>query len=626
MSQIEYPVGVIAVWPLIGALLSYLVGLYRPRASGWIATGAAALSFISTAWAVALVGEGLTLSHTAYQWIASGVLEVNLSFYFDELAAVMCLVVTGVGTLIHLYSVGYMREDASRPRYFAYLNLFLFSMLLLVLGRDLVVLFIGWEGVGLCSYLLIGFWYTKYSFAEAGRKAFVVNRIGDAGFLIGMFLLFWHCGTLDIPSLKTMMLDNAEFVGIAMVAGLALFIGATGKSAQIPLFVWLPDAMAGPTPVSALIHAATMVTAGIYMLARLHFVFDPILIPQTMLLVSLVAALTALIAATTAIAQNDIKKVLAYSTVSQLGFMFMASAAGAHGVALFHVVTHAFFKACLFLAAGSVIHACHHEQDMRKLGGLLRYMPVTGVAYGVATLAIAGIYPFSGYFSKHMILMAVGENPNPLVGLAANGLVWIASFTALLTGFYMARSFALTFLGEYRGEGKPHEAPWEMTTPVVALAGLALLAGLWLAEPLLHFIEHSVPVLIEHKHETVLEALLHSWVGFLGVGAGLIAFTYWQGLAAAVARALPSFHQVFRAKWWFDEAYGLLLVRPLERLARFLWKIIDTIVIDGTVNGVAALVEVNGELVRWTQVGQVRVYALAMFVGFVALVAFYVVF
>ncbi|MCB0340230.1 MAG: NADH-quinone oxidoreductase subunit L, partial [Bdellovibrionales bacterium] len=436
------------------------------------------------------LGKRGSMEDKLFEWFSVGGLQVDFLFRLDHLSAVMCLVVTGVGTLIHLYSIGYMAEDESRHRFFSYLNLFMFSMLLLVLGGNLLILFIGWEGVGLCSYLLIGFWFKNVAYAAAGRKAFVVNRIGDAGFLLAIFLCFYAFQSVDFVAMKAAVAacENLPlYIPLFTTIAICLFIGATGKSAQIPLFVWLPDAMAGPTPVSALIHAATMVTAGVYMLARTHFIFS--LAPLAGAIVIGIAVLTAFVAATTALTQFDIKKVLAYSTVSQLGFMFMAAGAGAYWVAIFHVVTHAFFKACLFLGAGSVIHGCHHEQDMRQMGGLRKLMPITFWTYLISTLAIAGIAPFAGYYSKHAILSALGGVSNPYLTGYVSGLVLLANITAFLTAFYMTRSVAMTFFGEYRGHAHPHESPWLMTLPLVILAGLATVFAWAWGSPFFHYLE-----------------------------------------------------------------------------------------------------------------------------------------
>ncbi|MCL4137423.1 UNVERIFIED_CONTAM: hypothetical protein GTU68_027800 [Idotea baltica] len=448
----------IVLLPLVGSALGYLVGIKNRELSPWIATFSCFLSFVCSVIAVSTLNHG-TLNFNFFSWFNVGELSVDLSLFLDPLNAVMVLVVTGIGSLIHLYSIAYMKDDESKHRFFAYLNLFMFSMLLLILGSNLLVLFVGWEGVGLCSYLLIGFWYTNTEYAKAGKKAFIVNRIGDAGFLLGMFLVFWTFKTLDFQSLAALIPEYAATGSLALLTLIALFffIGATGKSAQIPLFVWLPDAMAGPTPVSALIHAATMVTAGVYLLARMNFLID--LVPYAQSIIVVIATLTAFIAATTALVQNDIKKVLAYSTVSQLGFMFLAAGSGAYWVAIFHVVTHAFFKACLFLGAGSVIHACHHEQDMRQMGGLRKYMPITFWTYLISVLAISGIAPFAGYYSKHAIMQSLAENSNVYLASTIGFIIPLITITAILTAFYMTRSLVMTFFGEYRGHAHPHESP-----------------------------------------------------------------------------------------------------------------------------------------------------------------------
>ena len=614
----------IPIVPLLGAFFAYLIGKKTPELSGWIATAASLTSFIITLVLVAGLSAETILEQNVFTWFAITTLEVEFLLRFDRLAAVMCLVVTGVGSLIHLYSVGYMAEDDCRPRYFSYLNLFMFSMLLLVLGGNLLVLFVGWEGVGLCSYLLIGFWFKNVPFAAAGKKAFVVNRIGDAGFLLGIFLLFVSFGTVDFVALQEALSNSSISITILTLTTLCLFIGATGKSAQIPLFTWLPDAMAGPTPVSALIHAATMVTAGVYMLARLHFLFAAT--PFTLFVVCLIAILTAFVAATTALAQNDIKKVLAYSTVSQLGFMFVAASVGAFAVAIFHVVTHAFFKACLFLGAGSVIHGCHHEQDMRKMGGLARYMPITFVTYAISTLAIAGIFPFAGYQSKHAILAAFEHNTNPYLVDATHVLTIILTVTAFLTAFYMTRSLAMTFLGEYKGEHKPHESPAVMTIPLIVLAGLATVGGLWLSGTLEHYLEPVIPVLTEHHPETILESIIHSWVGIFGVVLALVLYTQFSKVPGLIFNTFKPIGNLFSAKYYVDELYSLFIVRPLEQVAHVLWKTIDQGIVDGAVNGTAALVDVNGEVARRIfHTGQLRHYAFYIFTASVFVIVFYLV-
>lgn len=622
MEFVQSNLSLIALFPLMGSVIAYVVGKQNKDASGWIASGASILSFLWVLKCFFALGEKQVLEHVVFQWFAVEGLSLDFTLRFDHLTAVMALVVTGIGSLIHIYSVAYMHEDESRPRFFAYLNLFMFSMLLLILGGNLLVLFVGWEGVGLCSYLLIGFWHKNSSYAGAGRKAFVVNRIGDAGVLLAMFLLVMHFQTLDFVELQ------AKFLGLispdlCLAIALLLFVGATGKSAQIPLFVWLPDAMAGPTPVSALIHAATMVTAGVYMMARCHFIFS--LAPTAQFIIVLIALLTAFVAATTALAQNDIKKVLAYSTVSQLGFMFMAAGAGAYWVAIFHVITHAFFKACLFLGAGSVIHGCHHEQDMRHMGGLSKLMPITFATYAISTLAIAGIYPFAGYQSKHGILGALTDSTNTLIAPYAETFVLIASLTAFLTAFYMTRSVAMTFLGEYRGHAHPHESPWVMVGPLIVLAVLATVGGVYLLDiaSLQHYLGHSIPVGQAHAHESILSSVMHSWVGLLGVGLALVMYTKLSALPKAAFNAIPALSKLFENKYYVDELYALCIVRPLEGAARLLWKIVDQGIIDGSVNGVAAVVDISGEVLRSTQTGQMRHYALFIFGSSVLIIVFF---
>lgn len=625
METLPANLGPIAFLPLIGALLSYILGSRHKNMAGWVATGA---SFASFAWVVKLFNElapDKIYQHDLFTWFEVMDLSVDFTLRMDALSAVMCLVVTGIGSLIHLYSVGYMAEDDSRPRFFSYLNLFMFSMLLLVLGGNLIVMFVGWEGVGLCSYLLIGFWFRNEAYAAAGRKAFVVNRIGDAGFLVGIFLLFVNYGSLDFLELSRLIKPGPEMATLLAAASLCFFVGATGKSAQIPLFVWLPDAMAGPTPVSALIHAATMVTAGVYMLARMSFLF--VHAPYTNFVICLIAVLTALVSASIALTQYDIKKVLAYSTVSQLGFMFIAAAVGAYWVALFHVVTHAFFKACLFLGAGSVIHGCHHEQDMRHMGGLWKLMPITAATYGISTLAIAGIFPFAGYHSKHAILAALEGNANPYLAELTPVLMALASFTAFLTAFYMTRSFAMTFLGSYHGHAHPHESGWHMTIPLIVLAALATVGGVYLEGRLPEYLT-TVLRIPHHEHhaESIVAALMHSWVGLLGVILGLACYTRLQSIPNLFYGLVPPLTKLLSAKYYVDEIYAALIVQPLERLAQILWKRVDNGIIDAAVNGTAAIVDLQGEMLRVSQTGQIRHYAFAMFFGTLFIILFYLVF
>lgn len=646
MSEQQKLLAIIPLFPLVGAILAFVIGRRAKPLAGWIATLAAGCSF-GASWHL-FSGLGAAAVETKlFNWLTFGMdilspsfagdgsqgiinklVSIDFAFRFDQLTAVMCLVVTGIGTLIHLYSTAYMAEDEGRHRFFSYLNLFLFAMLLLVLGANLLVLFVGWEGVGLCSYLLIGFWFKNVNYAAAGRKAFVVNRIGDAGFLVGSFLALKYFGTLDFVLLQQAISANSGLVAALCTAiSLAFFIGATGKSAQVPLFVWLPDAMAGPTPVSALIHAATMVTAGVYLLARMHFVFD--LAPLAGAVICVVAILTAFIAAAIAFTQNDIKKVLAYSTVSQLGFMFLAASVGAYWVALFHVVTHAFFKACLFLGAGSVIHGCHHEQDMRHMGGLMSKMPVTFLTYLISTLAIAGIYPFAGYQSKHAILAALEHAHNPYLGEAMHWVLILAKTTAFFTAFYMARSLAMTFFGSYRGHAHPHESPWQMTVPLVVLAGLACVGGVYLEHGLPQYL---TPVLGEgilagagahgggdHGAAGIIESLVGSWVGIAGVVAAVVIYTSISWLPGRVYKLLGPISKLSKNKFFFDEIYAALIVKPLEFFSFILWKGADQALIDGVVNGTGAVVEMGGELSRGTITGQIRHYALLMAFGVVVI-------
>lgn len=622
MEKTKIFLALIPAFPLLGALLAFLVGRRAKQLAGWIATSATALSFIMTALLFNSLPSDGYFESNLFNWFSLETLTVDFLFRFDSLTAVMGLVVTGIGTLIHLYSTAYMEEDESVHRFFSYLNLFMFSMLLLVLGGNLLVLFVGWEGVGLCSYLLIGFWFKNIKYAGAGRKAFVVNRIGDAGFLIGVFLLIQQFGTLDFVRLGELIPASGAGTEFFTLVAFCLFVGATGKSAQLPLFVWLPDAMAGPTPVSALIHAATMVTAGVYMLARLNFLF--VLAPFAMATIVFIAVATAFVAATIALTQNDIKKVLAYSTVSQLGFMFIAAGCGAFEVAIFHVVTHAFFKACLFLGSGSVIHACHHEQDMRHMGGLSKYMPITFVTYLVSTLAIAGIYPFSGYQSKHAILASLKHVENPFLHDYAGVLYNIVTFTAFLTAFYMTRSVALTFFGKYRGHAHPHESPLRMTIPLIVLGILATVGGLGLADALPRFLLKVIPS-HPHEHETIVQSIIGSGVGIAGVALAFVLYLVIPQVPGKVYAAFGPLSKFLTAKYYIDELYGLLIIRPLEGISKLLWKVVDQGVIDGAVNGTAAVVDVTGEIVRGTQSGQIRHYAALMFVSATVVILFYLV-
>jgi NADH-quinone oxidoreductase subunit L len=540
----------------------------------------------------------------------------------------MILIVTGVGSLIHLFSVGYMSHDARPFKYFAYLNLFLFNMLLLVLGDNLLVTFVGWEGVGLCSYLLIGFWFTDREKAAAGMKAFVTNRIGDAGLLLGIFLLFVTFGTIEFSALNAAAPPQPELGwGVVTLATLFLFIGAIGKSAQIPLYVWLPDAMAGPTPVSALIHAATMVTAGVYMIVRLNPLF--MTAPNTMFVIASIGAITALMAATIGLVQTDIKKVLAYSTVSQLGYMFLGAGVGAFGSAMFHLMTHAFFKALMFLGAGSVIHAMHEEQDMTKMGGLKKYLPITHWTFFFGWLAILGIPPFAGFFSKDEILWMAFHSPRGNILFWAMGVVG-AGFTA----FYMTRLMALTFWGQSRFPSKthPHEAPPTMTIPLIVLGILSVIGG-WIGIPPVFHI--PIPNVLEHWLEPKLapipgmeegSAAMEFIMMAISVSmAGLSAtFAYYlyvkdQNLLQKLYESLKPIHRVLWNKYWVDELFFGTIINPLVRLSRLIWAKIDVGIIDRATYLVSDVVIEGGRGLRSFQSGNLQQYAFYMVVGIVAI-------
>ena len=594
-----------------------------------------------------------------WTWMATGTFTVEAALQLDQLSMVMMMIITGVGFLIHVFSVGYMKEDTGYPRYFAYLNLFVFFMLVLVMGASYPLMFVGWEGVGLCSYLLIGFWFSDREKADAGKKAFIVNRIGDAGFLIAMFLLYNTFGTLDF----TAVFHDAESLayggGLVTAITLFFFLGAAGKSAQIPLYVWLPDAMAGPTPVSALIHAATMVTAGVYLVARSSVLFA--LSPLTSAVVALVGVLTALFAATIALKQNDIKKVLAYSTVSQLGYMFVGVGVGAYTAGVFHLMTHAFFKALLFLGAGAVIHSMHeayhhthnHEdpQDMRNMGGLKAFMPITWVAMWIATLAIAGIWPFAGFFSKDEIIWKIAEYGGA-ENAAYGGLytiIWILALAAaMLTAFYMTRMMVMTFHGTNRTGAEEqkalHGAPIVMWVPLAVLAVLSIVGG-WINVPpaieasvlgiipsgeWLHHWLQPITAQAHHVQEVNLGELRH----YSPFGGGEVMWAFISTLAALAVvvvtvqvvgrqeivpakddKPLQGFSKVLHDKYYVDEFYDRIIVQPLLRLSRFCWKIIDATIIDGIVNGVGWGARAVGFVMSMFQTGAVNTYAFILTVG-----------
>ncbi len=611
-----------------------------------------------------------------WTWMATGTFSVDAAIQLDQLSMIMMLVVTGVGFLIHLFSVGYMKDDAGYPRYFAYLNLFVFFMLVLVMGASFPVMFVGWEGVGLCSYLLIGFWFSDRKNADAGKKAFIVNRIGDVGFLIAMFLLFAAFGTLDFVEVLARAPGELAYGGwVVSAITLAFLLGAIGKSAQIPLYVWLPDAMAGPTPVSALIHAATMVTAGVYLVARSSVLFA--LSPLGSVTVAGVGVATALFAATIALTQTDIKKVLAYSTVSQLGYMFLGVGVGAYAAGVFHLMTHAFFKALLFLGSGAVIHSMHHAlhhthkdwdaQDMRNMGGLRRFMPFTALTMWIATLAISGIWPFAGFFSKDEIIWYAGAAAvGPYAGLYR--IYWILALAAaMLTAFYMTRLMVMTFHGANRTGAEEskhlHEAPWTMTVPLGLLAVLSVFGG-WInvpeairssflglggALPMSEWLHHWLEPITAVATGIRVEALTAAGAlagaehdqGFLQqapFGGGALTWALISTLAAAVVVAgtvmlvrgwklspasestPPSgFRKVLYDKWYVDEFYDRVVVRPLGALSRFCWRIIDQVIIDGTVNLAGGMARALGWFISLFQTGSVNTYAFIFTLGVLAI-------
>jgi NADH-quinone oxidoreductase subunit L len=613
----------IALLPLVGFLLNGLAGHRLGKTVvGVVGCGLPLAAFALTVVAtLELLARGEPLVATLYTWAVVGGFTFSIDFYFDRLTAVMALVVTGVGSLIHVYSTGYMHDEDERgyARYFAYLNLFLFFMLLLVLGRSLLVLFVGWEGVGLASYLLIGFWFQDPEKAAAGKKAFIANRIGDAGFLLGMFLLYVLAGTLDLDAINAAYTNpTPALAAAASVIGVLLFIGACGKSAQIPLYVWLPDAMAGPTPVSALIHAATMVTAGVYLVVRLSGLY--VQAPEASAVIATIGVVTAFMAATIATVQTDIKKVLAYSTISQLGLMFVAAGVGAYAVAIFHVVTHAFFKACLFLGAGSVIHALSGEQDIRKMGGLARRIPLTFITFALATAAIAGIPPLAGFFSKDEILLyALGSTQG------GGTLLWLlAAATALLTSYYMFRLVILTFLGTSRLDAKAaqhvHESPWSMTGVLLVLALASALGG-FIGVPQFLAAHWPLPALtaeVQLLHGVLVGVAIA--IAFGGLALALLAFARGGRLAAQVAHHSPRLQRVLAGKYFVDELYARLINQPLLWLSeRVFLQWSDRRIIDGTLDGLAALAtRVAGTMSR-VQTGQLHLYALLALLGLLVL-------
>ena len=621
---------VLLIAPLVGFLINGLFGKWlkgNEKLSGGIGALAVLVSLVCSIIAfVNLNGGAAPLDETLYEWITGESFAFNIGFRVDALTAVMLLVITGVGFLIHVYSIGYMHGDAGYTRYFAYLNLFVFAMLILVLGNNYLMMFVGWEGVGLCSYLLIGFWYEKPSATDAGKKAFIVNRIGDFGFLLGMFTLFAVFNTLDFTTIfSDAAVKSTEVVfgvnGIVL-ATLLLFVGAIGKSAQIPLYVWLPDAMEGPTPVSALIHAATMVTAGVYMIARSAVLYE---IAHTGQIVAWIGVLTAFFAATIALTQNDIKRILAYSTVSQLGYMFVGVGVGAYASGVFHLVTHAFFKGLMFLTAGSVMHAMANELDMRKMGGLKAKMPITHWTFLIGALAIAGFPFLSGFWSKDEILHSAWGS-SPLI--YAIGLV-----TAFLTAFYMFRLIFVTFYGESRVDSETashlHESPSVMWVPLAILAIPSALIGLLLGwgghDSWFHHFTKSVfpEAHYDASGNVILFMVISSVVGLAG-----IAFA-WTRYSKRVPSDEPTgaLHRLLANKYYVDEVYDTLIVQPVKNGSHFLlWKLVDNGIIDGIVNAVAAIIRFIGGTLRRLQTGLVQVYIVSMVLGIVIFLAYYLFF
>ncbi|MES2892856.1 MAG: NADH-quinone oxidoreductase subunit L [Bacteroidota bacterium] len=625
MNNILHIAWLIPFLPLVGFLVN---GLGRNQLSksisGIIGSGTILASFLLSVYVFLSVKDGNTHVAHYFDFINTGALKIGFDFQVDQLSSLFLLIITGVGFLIHVYSTSYMHDETPNnfAKYFAYLNLFVFSMLLLVLGGNYVIMFIGWEGVGLCSYLLIGFWFKNDNYNSAAKKAFVMNRIGDLGFLLAVFWLITKLGTTDYHTVfqNVSQLTSFDITCITLL----LFVGATGKSAQIPLYTWLPDAMAGPTPVSALIHAATMVTAGIYMIARSNILFT--MAPTTQTVIAIIGLATAILAATIALKQNDIKKVLAYSTVSQLGYMFLGLGVGAYTGAVFHVMTHAFFKALLFLGAGSVIHALHGEQDMRKMGGLKKYMSITHITFLLGCIAIAGIPPFSGFFSKDEILAAA---------FSSNPVLWVIGVLgAVMTAFYMFRLYTMTFLGNFRGTDEQqhhlHESPGAITFPLIILAVLAVIGGLiGIPEVFMHgghrleaFLE---PIFRESKRIQRTHHLSHSTEYLLMaasvVGALIAIILAWKKYKdyrlsteenTGIARVLEN-------KWYVDEIYSSVIVQPVRALGGFFTNVVERGIIDGLVNGVGRAVNYGSRQIRLLQSGQVGTYVLLMVFGILIL-------
>ena len=616
----------IPLLPFVGFLINGLGRNYLSKTLvGIIGSGVLIASFVISllVFREASAPEFGTQVIYYFDFIKAGGLNIPFSFQVDQLSVLFLIIITGIGSLIHIYSTAYMHEESTPhfARYFAYLNLFVFSMLLLILGSNFVIMFIGWEGVGLCSYLLIGYWFGNENYNQAAKKAFVMNRIGDLGFLLAIFWMLSQFGSISYAAVFT----KASTAPVAVLTGitLLLFVGAMGKSAQIPLYTWLPDAMAGPTPVSALIHAATMVTAGIYMIARSNVLFS--LAPISQNLVAIIGISTALLAATIALKQNDIKKVLAYSTVSQLGLMFLALGVGAYTAGVFHVMTHAFFKALLFLGAGSVIHAMHHEQDIMKMGGLRKKLPITHITFLIGCIAIAGLPPFAGFFSKDEIL-AAAHDKHPVYYV-------LGVTTSLMTAFYMFRLYFLTFSGKFRGTAEQehhlHESPFSMTLPLMLLALLSIVGG-WIGIPavfaadmhwLSGFLSPVVPTLVPHHVSHEMELMLMGAVVLLVIIMIIIAFRKF-GKDEIVNEAPVGLSKILANKWYVDELYQAVIVKPIEGIAAFFNKVLEARVIDGMVNGVGKAVQFSSRQLRLVQSGQVGSYVLIMVTSIILFLIF----
>jgi len=650
---------IIPLLPLAGAAINGLFGKRFSKALvNSIALGSTALAFVYSLWVTAqfagLPPERIPYVEHGVAWISAGPFTAEVGFYLDQLSLVMLLVVTGVGFVIHIFSVGYMAHEDGYYRYFAYLNIFMFFMLTLVLADNYLMMFVGWEGVGLASYLLIGFWFLKKSAADAGKKAFITNRVGDFGFLIALFLLIKHFGTLQYDSLWTLVSKypvETGGAGVLTAIGLLMLVGATGKSAQIPLYVWLPDAMEGPTPVSALIHAATMVTAGVYMVARSNPIFNRA--PDALMAVAVIGTLTAIFAASIGILQTDIKKVLAYSTISQLGYMFMGCGVAAYGAGIFHLMTHAFFKALLFLCSGSIIHELGGEQDMRHMGGLRKYLPWTFWCMTIATFTISGFPPLGAFFSKDEILWRTWASGNRVLWL-------IGVIAAAMTAFYMFRLWFLTFFGEYRGvvsdagaqehgahggeeHGLPHESPMVMVVPLVILAVLCVVGG-WVGVPKAmggsnhfeHFLDpvfqstgEAIPAEAASGHGEASTELMFSAISVAAATIGFLGawFLYFKrtDLPDKMAASAGGLYRLIRDKYRIDELYGAVFVQPIIALStNVFWKGIDRDLIDGAVDGAAAGAQETSDKMRHMQSGNIRSYAGWVAVGAAAVIAFMV--